>query len=134
MADKTISLTIPEDVISALDQRAASIGFSREQFITDLLKGSVGLMDEMTSSDPADTISVGLIDEMTSSDPASTIRVTIEFPQQALKTYELAATILGTSTSELIARALEIGRIANLDVCREHALKQAREHENDTRH
>ena len=121
MKTKRVQLDLPSDMATAIDAKSAALETTREAFILKVLRNAVDIMQEIAEA-------------KANPETPAVIPITIDFPQQALKTYELAATILGISTSKLIARALEFGRIANLDVCREHALKQAREHENDTRH
>ena len=43
MADKTVTISVPADVLAVLDARAATIKFSRERFLVDLLKASIGI-------------------------------------------------------------------------------------------
>ena len=105
MADKKISLVIPEDVIEVLDERAKSIGFSRGQFIVDVLRGAVGLIDN----------------NKTGPDPDGTIPIVIGLPAGSIRDYHIAAQILRTTSTILIEAAIEHGRRACQATAREYA-------------
>ena len=110
MADKMISISIPEDVLAVLDARAETVKFSREQFIVDLLKASIGIIDG------------------TVADPTGTIPVTIPIPIGSVRDYQMAATIMSAESLGLISAAVENGRKVALISAREFA-KLARDEE-----
>lgn len=92
MVNKTITISLPADVLAALDARAKRIGFSRGKLLEDLLIGASGLMDEMLRPDAG-----------------ASVPVEIGFRPQAVRAYGKAAKILNTTPQALIARTLEIG-------------------------
>ena len=109
MMDKTISINIPSDVIAVLDKRAKLVEFSREEFIVDVLKSSIGIIG-------------------TEADPTGTIPVTIPFPIGMVRDYQMAATTMGCESLGLISAALEHGRKMSLKSAREFP-KLARDEE-----
>ena len=113
MMDKTISINIniPEDVLAVLDKRAKLVKFSREQFIADLLKASIGIIDG------------------TVADPTGTIPVTIQIPIGSVRDYQMAATTMGADSLGLISAAVENGRKVALISAREFPAKLARDEE-----
>ena len=105
MADKTVTISVPADVVEALDERAKSVGFSRGQFIVDVLRGAVGLIDN----------------NKTGPDPDGTIPVVIGIPGGSIRDYHIAAQVLRTTSTILIEAAIEHGRRACQATAREYA-------------
>ena len=114
MADeKKVTISVPADVLAVLDARAATIKFSRERFLVDLLKASIGIIDG------------------TEADPTGTIPVTISFPIGSVRDYQMAATTMGVEALGLITVALEHGRKVSLATAKQapYAAPAARDEE-----
>ena len=105
MADKKVTISVPVDVVETIDVRAASVGFSRGQFIVDVLRGAVGLIDN----------------NKTGPDPDGTIPIVIGLPAGSIRDYHIAAQILRTTSTILIEAAIEHGRRACQATAREYA-------------
>ena len=102
MADKTVTISVPVDVLAVLDARAKLVKSSREEFIVDLLKASIGIIDG------------------TVADHTGMIPVTIPFPIGTAYDYQMAATTMGADLVGLISAAVEHGRTMSLKSAREH--------------
>ena len=107
MARKKVTVSLPADVLAALDARAKAIGFPRGKFLADLLEGASGLMDEMLSTEAS-----------------ASVPITIGFSPEAIRDYGRAAAILNTTPQGLISRTLEVGRKTSIETAREFERKQ----------
>ena len=110
MTDKTVTISVPADVLEVLDKRAATIKFSRDQFVGALIKASIGIIDPEVGPDP---------DGM--------IPITIGFPVGSAQDYQRSAVIMGTTSSALIGLALEHGRKKSVESAIEYAERLERE-------